>query len=198
MDSCKDATRRGGGKIKIQFPAQGPFVLPEASCLRDRFFRSISEPSGDSAIRLDHPHPPGGGQCGSWSPPVSSLFLASPHNTPRPPPSPGVARRSCLERIVEPGANWLLPRCAPALAVRGEEPPLTEPLNCTRRGRAAGSSAASSAGRAGRRPDWAAGRGGGGSCSRMGDPSLRGNPRAPALQHLLSALLFPSPAGTPI
>lgn len=128
LDSCKDATRRGGGKIKIKFPAQGPFVLPEASSLRDRFFRSISEPSGDSAIRLDHPHPPGGGQCGSWSPPVSSLFLASPHNTPPPPPpSPGVARRSCLERIAKPGANWLLPRCAPALAVRGEEQPLTEP-----------------------------------------------------------------------
>lgn len=122
--------------------------------------------------------------------------LPTQHTAP-PPQSPGVARRSCLERIAEPGANWRLPRCAPALAVRGEEPPLTEPLNCTRRGRAAGSSAASSAGRAGRRPDWAAGTGGGG-CSRMGDPSLRGKPRAPALQHLLSALLFPSPAGTPV
>lgn len=39
-----------------------------------------------------------------------------------PPPTPGVAPRSCLEWIAEPGANWLLPCCAPALAAQGEEP----------------------------------------------------------------------------
>lgn len=162
MDSCKDATRRGGGKIKIQFPAQGPFVLPEASCLRDRFFRSISEPSGDSAIRLDHPHPPGGGQCGSWSPPVSSLFLASPHNTPpAPTPHPQAWPDGPVWReLWSPGPTGCFLAALPPWHSRGEEPPLTEPLNCTRRGRAAGSSAASSAGRAGRRPDWAAGLGG--------------------------------------